>query len=88
MRLDSRFRRLVAIAVVVAMSGGIAPAETAVTLDSFTSSNNLDYMVGYTFTTANPITVTDLGKFDVEGDGLSGAAQVGIWDLSERLLWP
>lgn len=71
---------------ILAASPGVALGELAVTLDSFASSNNLDFMVGYRFETSTPITLTDLGKFDIDGSGLSAPAQVGIWDLSRNLI--
>jgi len=38
-----------------------------------------DFVVGYAFTTAAPITVTAVGLFDLYSDGLGSTAQVGLW---------
>lgn len=55
-------------------------AETAIDLAGWSSGNVGDFMVGYTFTVDYDIEVTDLGKYDFGGAGLSEAAQVGIWN--------
>jgi hypothetical protein len=42
--------------------------------------------VGWSFTVLSPITVTGLGWYDQNGDGLSLAHMVGIWDTVGTLL--
>ena len=41
---------------------------------------------GWSFSTANTITVTSLGWWDKDNDGLSDAHQIAIWDMSGNQL--
>ncbi|MBI9019001.1 MAG: hypothetical protein JEZ07_17255 [Phycisphaerae bacterium] len=49
--------------------------------------HSLEFSLGYTFTVDSEITVTDLGKFDVEGDGMAADALACLfnWDTGEKL---
>lgn len=40
-----------------------------------------DYVAGSEFTTTSALTIRSLGWLDVEGDGLLGTHQVGLWDV-------
>lgn len=44
-----------------------------------TSEQHGDGMVGYVFTLTQSVTVTQVGWYDAQGDGLSRAFQVGLW---------
>ena len=48
------------------------------------NGTNLTY--GFRFTPVVDITVSSLGFFDRDANGLSGSHRVGIWDLSQNLL--
>lgn len=53
-------------------------------VDAFSSDNNtlgFDFVVG-----DNPVLVSDLGLFDVSGDGFINSHPVGLWDASGNLL--
>jgi hypothetical protein len=53
----------------------------------FGSFNGSDQTIGWTFSTATDITVTELGFFDqTPADPLSQTHEVGIWDASGTLL--
>jgi hypothetical protein len=43
-------------------------------------------MIGWTFTANADVTVTRMGYFDVNGNGLAESHEVGIWDLGGALL--
>lgn len=48
-----------------------------------------DYVVGYQFTVLSPVTITDVGLFDGQGDGVlkgMGAIEIGLWDSSRRMV--
>ena len=45
-----------------------------------------DFTVGYSFMINEPILVTDLGRFDMDGAGLTLGAEVGIWDHDTEAL--
>jgi len=45
-----------------------------------------DYIVGWQFTTAVPISVYGLGIFDSNGDGLSQTLEVGIYNAADALV--
>ncbi len=61
----------------------------AVTSHSGFRTRKQSYVVGYTFRVAQPRTVTALGMFDVNGNGLNDnpdAVSAGLWRQSDRLL--
>jgi hypothetical protein len=48
-----------------------------------------DFIVGYKFTVLSPITITDVGLFDREGDGVLKGTQpptIGLWDSTQKML--
>lgn len=45
-----------------------------------------DYMVGWRFTLSAPIVITDVGVFDLNGDGLAHTADVAIWETDSQTL--
>jgi hypothetical protein len=53
---------------------------------SYTYEYSGDFTVGYSFMVNQPILVTDLGRFDMDGDGLTLGADVGIWDHDTQAL--
>jgi hypothetical protein len=73
-----------ALGLSCAASTWAAPALTF-TPGAFTAGNN-NQSVGWQFDVLAPTTVTGLGWFDDNADGLSLAHQVGIWDPSGTLL--
>jgi hypothetical protein len=58
------------------------------TFDAGTGSSGAEnnQSVGWRFTVVSPVTVTGLGWFDDNGDGLATSHTVGIWDPSGALL--
>lgn len=44
------------------------------------------YTLGFKFTVDSAVSITSLGVFDDEGNGLGARAQVGLWDTSGNLL--
>lgn len=78
-----------AILAVAAFVGGATSsfAAPAVTLTSDgTYYNGAPYTLGFSFTVTGAQTISALGVFDQNGDGLGGAADVGLWDASGNLL--
>lgn len=66
-----------------------ARAQTAPTpAFGFTSATSGQgaFTVGFQFYTGKTITVSELGKFDLNGGGLNEAAAVGLWKLDGTLL--
>jgi hypothetical protein len=62
-----------------------APPTPAVTLTgSYSAYYTGDFLTGWAFTTNRPITVSDLGLYDIGGDGLATTAEVVLWEESER----
>lgn len=58
---------------------------------SFTSTNGsfidgTTRMLGWQFSAASPISVTALGWFDLGGNGLASAHQIGIWEKNTQTL--
>lgn len=45
-----------------------------------------DYMVGWRFTVAEPVVVTDVGIFDLGDNGLAHSSQVAIWETDTQAL--
>src|SRR5437667_11273685 len=76
---------LVAICLLFAVQ--VAVADTAaIGLTGFDISGNGQFTVGWAFHVNSTITVTNLGVFDAQGDGLNGAHNVGIWTAGGTLL--
>lgn len=50
---------------------------------SFTYSYYGDYTVGWRFTTSEPLTITDLGLYDLGWDGLNRASEVVLWSSDD-----
>ncbi|WP_417319476.1 DUF4082 domain-containing protein [Emcibacter sp.] len=48
--------------------------------------NSTDYTLGWEFTANTDISVTSLGQFDFEGDGLSNDADIAIWESNGTLV--
>jgi hypothetical protein len=77
----------VAAAAAFTLAATVANATPAVTLTSpGLYYNGAPYTLGFSFTVASAQTITALGIFDDNGDGLNGAANVGLWDSSGNLL--
>ena len=75
-------------AAVLFCAPGLAFATPVLTFTpppNFTAANG-DQSVGWQFNVTAPVTVTGLGWFDQNADGLSHAHQVGIWDPAGALL--
>ncbi len=82
--------RSAALALALA-AGGLASASAQVALsftsvgaNSYLDSNNR--MIGWEFTVDQTLEVGQLGWFDLNGDGLAVAHQIGIWDTSDQSL--
>jgi hypothetical protein len=61
------------------------PPTPAVTLTgSYSAYYTGDFLTGWAFTTSRPITVSDLGLFDIWNDGLVSTAEVVLWEESAR----
>jgi hypothetical protein len=68
----------------VAHAGGPAIDLTRVT--SFLSGTGADMVLGWQFTANNADTITHVGVWDLQSDGLGGAHEVGIWNSGQVLL--
>jgi hypothetical protein len=83
-------RQVSMLSVVFVSLASVCPATTiAVTPGPGGSQNsawNGNVTIGWQFTLTSPVTVTDLGFFDADDDGLSDPHEVGIWDSLETLL--
>jgi hypothetical protein len=55
-------------------------ATTAVTVDVAGTMVGIPFSLGYRFDVAQPISVTDLGKFDVDGGGIADGTLVRLYD--------
>jgi len=72
------------LAVVLAMPAGPAAAAVptlAVNIDNTGAgaASGPDVMIGWRFSTANPISVSELGFWDDQANGLGEPHQIGIW---------
>jgi len=77
----------------ILLAGLLASASllSAGTLGVATSNDNVfvntgTWTLGYSFLVNSPITVTGLGVFDDNSDGLNVSHDVGLWDASGNLL--
>jgi len=78
---------LILIAASVVTSGHAeSTAQAAVAFSGFRAFDFGSYTVGWSFTVNQPTEVSSLGYFDFEGNGLTGAHPVGIWNASGALL--
>jgi len=80
-----------AVLALVLAAGGIqsAPAQVALSFTSVGANSYLDglgRMIGWEFTVDQTLEVTQLGWFDLNGNGLATAHQVGIWDTADQSL--
>jgi hypothetical protein len=72
---------LVSLAVMSGASAAVTAFSLPTPVSTYSNAGNPQYVLGYTFTVGNsPIAVTDLGFFDVGGNGLGGAHPVTIWN--------
>jgi hypothetical protein len=90
MNIFSRQVRSALLALVLA-AGGItsATAQVALSFSSVGANSFLDStgrMVGWEFTVDQTLEVTQLGWFDLDGNGLNTSHQVGIWDTADQSL--
>jgi len=87
--LSSQLRA--AVLALVLVTGGITSASAQVAL-SFTSVGANSFldgtgrMIGWEFTVDQTLEVSQLGWFDLNGNGLSISHQVGIWDTADQSL--
>lgn len=67
---------------------GAAHAAPAFTISNTTGEQltNPPFTLGWTFTTTGPITLTHLGIFDSEQNGLAEAHAIGLWRIGGTLL--
>ena len=80
-------RVILAIALCRAMAMVSANAGLAVSVPTTqTSSANVAGVWGWRFEVTTPITVSSLGVFDYQGDGLEAATPVGLWSESGETL--
>lgn len=84
---------LTSAALAVALSCLASPASADVAVTGFTggSTNNtsgqdLPFTVGFSFTPTADVTLTQLGLWDVNGDGFVDTHQIGVWDSGGILL--
>ena len=72
---------VLALGVCVLLQSGIALAApvSALSFLAFGVSGNNAVTVGWGFTVVSPIEVTDLGYYDIGGDGLTASHDVAIW---------
>jgi hypothetical protein len=72
--------------VVLIASFGASVARAApvqgVTFDSVGNTNSSEFITGWQFNTALPITLTHLGHVDMQNNSVPGDADVGIWNVS------
>ena len=81
----------VALLIVALWASILLPASAVPALTPIGGITNVfgdspNSMVGWSFNLANTITVTSLGYFDADSDGLFEAHRVGIWDNNGSLL--
>lgn len=70
----------------VGASSSLFASSIAVTAPTSFSEGGLDGVWGWQFTSSQDITVTSLGAFDKNGDGLFADIQMGLWNESGVLL--
>lgn len=75
-----------ASAMAYAASAAALPIEAVTFSTSSTASYPGPVVAGYLFQATNTIQVTDLGAFDLGGDGFLNDHTVGIWDVNASLL--
>jgi hypothetical protein len=74
-----------ALCLFASVGRAISVTPTAFTFNGIGGGATLGGEWGWEFSTANPITVTELGVWDQGGDGLSGSHQVGIFTTDGTL---
>jgi hypothetical protein len=82
--------KLLLCAAATAAIVGFATASLATPAVTLTSDgeyySGAPYTLGFSFTVTGNQTITALGAFDQNSDGLAGAADVGLWDANGDLL--
>ena len=78
--------RLAVLAVALAISTARADTVAFATSAGLSFRGGPSFTFGYTFTLASTVTVTQLGFYDVFGDGLSAAVPVTIWNSAGTVL--
>src|SRR4051812_30364315 len=74
---------LTALSALALSAPAFAAPVLAINLDNTgAASGSSDTMIGWRFSTASPITVSQLGFWDQNGNGLVNEHQVGIWTTS------
>lgn len=84
-----QLRRYLCAATAMASSlGAAAGAAPVLTFDGATGRDvgNGPFTVGWTFDVLKPVTVTGLGWYDRDGDGLAAAHRVGLWGPGRALI--
>jgi len=72
-----------AAAAVLLVSASISTAATAITMSAIGAGDQGNFTVGFEFTTADPITVTHLGKWDWN---TTQACDMAIWDSATQAM--
>ena len=73
---------LAAVALLLVAPAALAASTQAVTFNSTGSTNGANYITGWEFSIAAPISVTHLGHVDMLNNGIADIAEVGIWSMS------
>lgn len=75
-----------AFGLALVMATGVQAGTVAFDISGGTRNITSEATLGYEFTVNSATTVTDLGYFDLNNDGLAGPHTVGIWDSLGTLL--
>ena len=79
--------RVVLLATLIASASFLYAGTLGVTTSNDgVNVNTGTWTLGYSFLVNSPITVTGLGVFDENSDGLNVSHDVGLWDASGNLL--
>lgn len=84
--------RLLSASLAAALAGAGAASAAPIEALTFSTSSSSSttagpVTAGYLFTVDNPIQITDLGAYDVGGDGFANGHDVGIFDVNGSLLF-
>ncbi len=80
---------LLACAAATMVTGGQASAQTpgAAVTGGRTFNGDGPWTLGFDFTAGSSWTLTGLGVFDLDGDGLGRPHEIGLWDAAGTLLY-
>jgi hypothetical protein len=87
MRVSTKVGFMLPLAMLAGLSVPLAAGAAAVNLTSGGATySGASYTLGFKFTVNSATSITSLGVYDHNQDGLAARAQIGLWDTAGNLL--